>query len=177
MPSGSVSCLDSLDDHRGSFRPAFSSVILVSTETYQLQAYSMSARDKNSSVVIAAGCGQDGWGIGGLYPIGKGNCTFLHNIQTDSGAHTTSYLMDALGCFPGGKAAMTSIRPLTFTSLHAEMKNIWAVTPRSQSQLSRGLRHELSSLARTLVSWVRIPLKSWLFVYAFIPCLCCPLCR
>jgi hypothetical protein len=34
----------------------------------------------------------------------------------------------------------------------------------------RGLGHELSSLARTLGSWVRIPLKAWMSVYAFILC-------
>jgi hypothetical protein len=32
------------------------------------------------------------------------------------------------------------------------------------SQCPRGLRHELSSPARTLVSWVRIPLKAWMYV-------------
>jgi hypothetical protein len=31
-----------------------------------------------------------------------------------------------------------------------------------QSQFPRGLRHELSSLALTLGSWVRIPLKAWM---------------
>jgi hypothetical protein len=37
----------------------------------------------------------------------------------------------------------------------------------------RGLRHELSSLARTLRSWVRIPFKAWMsLLYAFILCLC-----
>jgi hypothetical protein len=34
----------------------------------------------------------------------------------------------------------------------------------SWSQWPRGLRHELSSLARMLGSWVRIPLKAWMFV-------------
>jgi hypothetical protein len=43
-----------------------------------------------------------------------------------------------------------------------------------RSQWPRGLRHELSSLARTLGSWVRIPLKIWMSVCAFILCLCCP---
>jgi hypothetical protein len=38
------------------------------------------------------------------------------------------------------------------------------------SQWSRGLRHELSSPARTLGTWVRIPLKTWMSV--FILCLC-----
>jgi hypothetical protein len=34
----------------------------------------------------------------------------------------------------------------------------------SQSQWSRGLRHELFSLARMLGSWIRIPLKAWMSV-------------
>jgi hypothetical protein len=45
-----------------------------------------------------------------------------------------------------------------------------------RSRWPRGLRHELSSLARTLGSWVRILLKAWMSVYAFILCLCCPVC-
>jgi hypothetical protein len=47
-----------------------------------------------------------------------------------------------------------------------------------RSQWPRGLRHELPSLAPTLGSWVRIPLKAWISVLcAFILCLCCSLCR
>jgi hypothetical protein len=47
----------------------------------------------------------------------------------------------------------------------------------SRSWSPRGLRNELSSIARTLGSWVRIPLKAWMSVYAFILCSCCPVCR
>jgi hypothetical protein len=36
------------------------------------------------------------------------------------------------------------------------------------NQRPRGLSHELSPLARTLGSWVRIPLKAWMFMCAFI---------
>jgi hypothetical protein len=36
----------------------------------------------------------------------------------------------------------------------------------------RGLRHELSSPARTLGSWVRIPLKSWMFVCVYSVFVC-----
>jgi hypothetical protein len=32
-----------------------------------------------------------------------------------------------------------------------------------QSQWSRCIRHKLTSLARTLGSWFRIPLKAWMF--------------
>jgi hypothetical protein len=39
-----------------------------------------------------------------------------------------------------------------------------------RSQWPRGIRRELSSLPRTLGSWVRIPLEAWMSV--FILCLC-----
>jgi hypothetical protein len=35
----------------------------------------------------------------------------------------------------------------------------------SRSQWPRGLRHEMSSPAWTLGSWVRIPLEAWLFAF------------
>jgi hypothetical protein len=34
-------------------------------------------------------------------------------------------------------------------------------------QWTRGLRHELSSLDRTLGSWVRIPLETWMSVCVY----------
>jgi hypothetical protein len=37
----------------------------------------------------------------------------------------------------------------------------------SRSQWPRGLKHELSSLARTLGSWVRIPLEAWMSVCVY----------
>jgi hypothetical protein len=46
-----------------------------------------------------------------------------------------------------------------------------------RSQWTHGLRHELSFLARTLGSWVRIPLKAWMSVSAFNLCFSCPVCR
>jgi hypothetical protein len=42
-----------------------------------------------------------------------------------------------------------------------------------RSQWPHGLRHELSSLARKLGSWVRIPHSAWMSVCAFILYLCC----
>jgi hypothetical protein len=36
--------------------------------------------------------------------------------------------------------------------------------------------HELSSLARTLGSGIRIPLKAWVSLCAFILCFCCHVC-
>jgi hypothetical protein len=37
--------------------------------------------------------------------------------------------------------------------------------PEGRSQWLRDLRQELSSLARTLGSWVRIPLEAWMSVF------------
>jgi hypothetical protein len=37
----------------------------------------------------------------------------------------------------------------------------------SRSQWPRGLRHELSSSARTLGSWVRVVPEAWIFVYVY----------
>jgi hypothetical protein len=46
-----------------------------------------------------------------------------------------------------------------------------------RSQWPRGLKHELSSLARTLGSWVRIPLRAWMFgVCMRLFCVCVALC-
>jgi hypothetical protein len=44
-----------------------------------------------------------------------------------------------------------------------------------RSQWSHGLRHVLSSTARTLGSWVRIPLEAWMCVRVFLCCVV--LCR
>jgi hypothetical protein len=51
-----------------------------------------------------------------------------------------------------------------------------------RSQRPRGLRHELSSFAPMLGSWVRIPLRAWMFgvcvcARARLFCLYCPVCR
>jgi hypothetical protein len=52
----------------------------------------------------------------------------------------------------------------------------WAHTEVCRSHWPRSLRYELSSLARTLGSGVRIPFKTWMCVW-FILCLCCSVCR
>jgi hypothetical protein len=46
-----------------------------------------------------------------------------------------------------------------------------------RSQWSRGLMHELSSLARKLGSWVRIPVKAWMSVCVSFVFVCFPVCR
>jgi hypothetical protein len=39
-----------------------------------------------------------------------------------------------------------------------------------RSQWPRGVRHELSSPAQTLASWVRIPLEAWMSVFVYSVC-------
>jgi hypothetical protein len=59
---------------------------------------------------------------------------------------------------------------------HEVNKELSYTSSRSQwPRWPRGLRHEMSSLARTLGSWVLIPLKAWMFVYVYSVCVV--LCR
>jgi hypothetical protein len=46
-----------------------------------------------------------GWTIGVPFPVGAGNFSLNHRVQTGSGAHPTSYPMGTRGSSPGGKAA------------------------------------------------------------------------
>jgi hypothetical protein len=46
-----------------------------------------------------------------------------------------------------------------------------------RSQWPHVLTHQMSSLTRTLGSWVRIPFKAWMSACAFFLCLCCRVCR
>jgi hypothetical protein len=54
---------------------------------------------------------------------------------------------------------------------YSEMLNLTC-----RAQWSRGLRHEPSSPARILGSWVRISLEAWMFVYVY-SVLCCSVYR
>jgi hypothetical protein len=62
-------------------------------------------KSRGSSVGLSAGSGLDdrGWGV--RVPAGARNLSLLHRVQTDSGAHPTSYPMGRGCSFPGGKAA------------------------------------------------------------------------
>jgi hypothetical protein len=64
--------------------------------------------------------------------------------------------------------------------MHPEvnMQNLYNVKGgKCRSRWPHGVKHEPSSPARTLGSWVLIPLKTWMSVCAFLLCLCCPVCR
>jgi hypothetical protein len=54
---------------------------------------------------------------------------------------------------------------LEFTTTEACLQQ--AICNCYRSQWPRALRHELPSPARTLGSWVRIPLKAWISVYVY----------
>jgi hypothetical protein len=47
---------------------------------------------------------------------------------------------------------------------------VWIIYPSRRSQLPRGLRHELSSAAPTLGSWIRISLEAWMSVCVYCVC-------
>jgi hypothetical protein len=51
---------------------------------------------------------------------------------------------------------------------------------KGRSQWPSGLKQVLSSAARTLKSWVLIPLEAWICAFCVCVCvcvLCCPVCR
>jgi hypothetical protein len=72
-------------------------------------------------------------------------------------------------------ARMSSKRYFLFILYYSTFsENFISISHLRRSQWPRGLKHELSSPAPTLRSWVRIPLEAWMFVCAlcaFILCL------
>jgi hypothetical protein len=52
----------------------------------------------------AMGYGLDDQGLRVQFLVGERDFSLLHNIQSGSGAHTTSYTIGARGCIPRGKA-------------------------------------------------------------------------
>jgi hypothetical protein len=65
------------------------------------------------SVGIALGYGLDDRGSRFRFPVGAGNFSLHHRVQTGSGAHPASNPMGTGGSFPGGKAAGVWSWPLT----------------------------------------------------------------
>jgi hypothetical protein len=70
-----------------------------------------------------------GW-LGIQAPLGAGNFSPHHRVQTGSGAHPASNPIGTRGSFPGGKAADAWSWPLTPSS--AEVKNAWLYTSTPQ---------------------------------------------
>jgi hypothetical protein len=56
----------------------------------------------------------------------------------------------------------------------SRQENLPSVEEHGADRSDRGLKHELSSPAPTLRSWVRIPLEAWMYVCLF--CVCVVLC-
>jgi hypothetical protein len=71
----------------------------------------------------------------------------------------------AIKLYNGQLHVMHPMNMLHFVSVRNMI--LCAHISQSRSQLPRGLRHELSSLARTLGSWARIPLKAWMSVCVY----------
>jgi hypothetical protein len=67
--------------------------------------YWLSILSHDISVGIALSFGLDDWGSRVRFPVGAGNFSLHHSVQTGSGAHPASYPVGARGSFPGGKAA------------------------------------------------------------------------
>jgi len=60
------------------------------------------------------------------FPIGAGNFSLHHCVQTGSDAYSASYIIGARVSFPGGKAAGSEVdHSLPFI---AEIKNAWNYT-------------------------------------------------
>jgi hypothetical protein len=74
-----------------------------------------------------------------------------------------------------GKDSVAHCKPVFFPPIVVTSGCFAHVVYDRRSQWRRGLRHELSSLAWTLGSWVRIPLEAWMSVWVL--CLFCPVCR
>jgi hypothetical protein len=89
----------------------------------------------------------------------------LHVVQNGCGAHPVSYSIVretlSLGVKRPGREANH------WRQSSVEVKNIWIYIFNHRSQWPRGLRHELSSLARTLGSLDRIPLEIWIFICVY----------
>jgi hypothetical protein len=60
-------------------------------------------RNQDCSFSIAVGYGLDAQGIGVQFPIRARDFSFLHGVQTRTGAHPASYKMGTRGFSPGGK--------------------------------------------------------------------------
>jgi hypothetical protein len=87
---------------------------------------------------------------------------------------------ETFSCSEGCRRPLTEMKGWHFLkSKGADLRGHWGVVTvineifdrdrmsDGRSQWSRGLRHELSSPARTLGSWVRIPLKAWIFMCVY----------
>jgi hypothetical protein len=77
-------------------------------------------RSRDSSVGTATSYGLDDRKIGDRFPVGAGNFSLRHHVQTRSGAHPASYPLGTGGSLAGGKAAGARSWPLTSTHCRAQ---------------------------------------------------------
>jgi hypothetical protein len=78
---------------------------------------------RDSSAGTALGCRMDDWGSRVRVPAGAGNFSFLHCVQTGSGAHPASYPMGTRGFSLGVKRPGREADNTPPSS--AEVKNAW----------------------------------------------------
>jgi hypothetical protein len=162
-------------------RPSASQEGLCSVELLSVITFCCkNMRSRDSLVGISTDYGLDGRGP---IPLHGQSLSLPHSVQSCSRTHPASYPVGTWGSFPMGKAARAwSWHP---SSAEVKMVELYLHSPvylhgivvNCRSQWPRGLRHELSSVARTLGSWIRIPFEARMSLCAFILCLCCSVCR
>jgi hypothetical protein len=93
-----------------------------------------------------------------LYPQAPGSLfVILYDLWGYSGGNYPAYTRDSLNNNHTEVLHVSSSRnPLKTTIFY-----------HGQSQWPRGQKHEMSSPAQTLGSWIRIPLEAWMFVCVY----------
>jgi hypothetical protein len=72
---------------------------------FRINHFKYFVTNRDSSVDIGLGYGQDGWGSRVRFPAVAENFSPHHRVQNGCEAHPASYPMGNGGSFPGGKAA------------------------------------------------------------------------
>jgi hypothetical protein len=139
---------------------------------------------KNSSFcgIISRSTLKVNWCLGGIYRK-SASCWFLPSFTLRPWTWKWYFPPKSQLTLSGLHGIISYNCPLCEGSAFQYLKH-WSICsfhhvnqPNSRSQWPRGLRHEPSSFSRTLGSWIRIPLKEWMSVCAFILCLYCSVCR
>jgi hypothetical protein len=108
--------------------------------------------------------------------------TLLHLFQVKGSSSPASictfifFRVLPLIAFPFCLHVSPSVTSLSNLGMAGDSSNFHPYSNSGRSQWPRGLRHEQSSLARTLGSWARILLDAWMSVCVYL-CLCCSVCR
>jgi hypothetical protein len=85
---------------------------------------------RDSAVGMATGYGLDNRTTRLRFPVGAGNFSLRHHVQTGSGAHPASHPMGVGGSFTGGKRP--GVKLTSHLHLVPSSKNAWSYTSTSQ---------------------------------------------